>query len=683
MSDTRLIKTILTISILSLFFLALYIFFFIFPELTNVLSKNIDKTTLPITWTKMFWAMGVAYLVFFSLVIILCSRFKLSIKLLTQTESNLRHCADTIDQRIEQKTQTLIDSNIILKNEIKEHKQYEKQMLLSAGVFENTIEAIMITDRQGNILRVNKAFTTITGFTPNEIIGKNPRVFKSDRHNPAFYKQIWQSVNKNGSWEGEIWNRKKDGETFPEWLSINDIKDPNGETIYYVALFHDITELKRNEKLLKYQANYDPLTGLPNRQLFNDRLKTAITHCAREQLPMSLFFCDLDDFKNINDSLGHYAGDLLLKQVAERLIDCCRNEDTVARLGGDEFAIICPFIRTNEPAAASLARRILDAFADPFISEGKQIYAQISIGITRYPEDGKDIETLIKNADVAMYRSKGKGKNQFSFFTPELSVRVLRRISLSNDLRGALPHKEFMVYYQPKADIQTGLISGMEALMRWNRRGLEIVPPSEFIPLAEDTGAIYTLGEWIMEEACTRILEFGRICGRDLNIAVNLSVKQFSQKDLITRIKKILQKTGLPAHQLTIEITENMVIKDIDKTIITLKELNALGIQISIDDFGTGYSSLSYLKKMPLTELKIDKSFVDDAPNNTESCAIINTVLSLAENLNLKTVAEGVETQEQLNFLKQNGCNEIQGYYFCEPISDKELVAFLSQGKKI
>ncbi|MFH2092095.1 MAG: EAL domain-containing protein [Pseudomonadota bacterium] len=673
MSNSRLIKTTLAISVLGLCLLAFYAFFAVFPENTSIISKN----TLPVFWAIAVWVLISSCLVSFFSTVFLAVRFISTVRRLKQSESDLQHYTDNL----EQKSQILLDSNVSLKDEIEKRKHYEKQMLLSASIFENTIEAIMITDKQGNILRINKAFTNITGFTPDEIIGKNPRVFQSGHHDRAFYEQIWQSVNQTDSWEGEIWNRKKNGETFPEWLSINAIKDLDGETLYYVALFHDITDLKKNEKLLKYQANYDPLTGLPNRQLFNDRLQTAITHCTREQLPMSLFFCDLDDFKNINDSLGHYFGDLLLKQVAARLLDCCRGDDTVARLGGDEFAIICPFIRPDEPAAASLARRILDAFAKPFISDDKQIYAQISIGITRYPDDGKDIDTLIKNADVAMYRSKGKGKNQYSFFTQDMSVKVLRRISLSNDLRGALSQNEFMVYYQPKVNIQTGLISGMEALMRWNRRGLEIVSPAEFIPLAEDTGAIYALGEWIMEQACTRILEFSRICGQNLNIAVNLSVKQFSQKDLITRITEILQKTGLPAHQLTVEITENIVIKDIDKTIQILQELNSLGIQISIDDFGTGYSSLSYLKKMPLTELKIDKSFVDDTPNNTEACAIVNTVLSLAECLNLKTVAEGVETKAQLDFLKQSGCNEIQGYYYCKPIADTEMQAFLNQKK--
>jgi len=435
--------------------------------------------------------------------------------------------------------------------------------------------------------------------------------------------------------------------------------------------------------MLKYQANYDPLTGLPNRQLFNDRLKMAISHNSREDLvlPLGVLFCDLDDFKNINDSLGHYFGDLLLKEVAKRLSECCREEDTVARLGGDDFLIICSFTRQNEPAATSLAQRILNSFEEPFILKKQQIYTQISIGITLFPEDGKDFESLVKNAEVAMYRSKDMGKNRFSFYTTELNREVLRRISLSNDLRNALAREEFIVYYQPKIDIKTGLVSGMEALVRWNRRKTEMVSPVEFIPLAEDTSVIYALGEWVMEEACSRIREFSSLCGRDLKIAVNLSVKQFAQKDLIYRIQEIIQKTGLSSHLLTVEITENIVIKNIDATIHILKLLNALGIRISIDDFGTGYSSLSYLKLMPLSELKIDKSFVDDIPDNLEACAIVKTVLSLAENLNLKTVAEGVETLAQLEFLKKEGCHEIQGYYYCKPISHEEMKTFLTTEK--
>ena len=650
-------------------------------ELYFDVSKK--KSSLDLLANRTYWTIFPVSFVLLILIVLVSLKANINFEKLKQAETELQDSYEKIEHKVSQRTKELKVSNIQLQNEIKERKKYEKQMMLSASVFENTIEGIVITDRDAIIQRVNQAFTNITGFSPDEAIGENPRILKSDRHDTQFYKQMWQALKDCGMWEGEIWNRRKNGETYPDWLSINVINDTQGEPINYVGLFHDISELKKNETMLKYQANYDPLTGLPNRQLFNDRLKMAISHNSREDLvlPLGVLFCDLDDFKNINDSLGHYFGDLLLKEVAKRLSECCREEDTVARLGGDDFLIICSFTRQNEPAATSLAQRILNSFEEPFILKKQQIYTQISIGITLFPEDGKDFESLVKNAEVAMYRSKDVGKNRFSFYTTELNREVLRRISLSNDLRGALAREEFIVYYQPKIDIKTGLVSGMEALVRWNRRKTEMVSPVEFIPLAEDTSVIYALGEWVMEEACSRIREFSSLCGRDLKIAVNLSVKQFAQKDLIYRIQEIIQKTGLSSHLLTVEITENIVIKNIDATIHILKLLNALGIRISIDDFGTGYSSLSYLKLMPLSELKIDKSFVDDIPDNLEACAIVKTVLSLAENLNLKTVAEGVETLAQLEFLKKEGCHEIQGYYYCKPISHEEMKTFLTTEK--
>jgi diguanylate cyclase (GGDEF)-like protein len=394
-------------------------------------------------------------------------------------------------------------------------------------------------------------------------------------------------------------------------------------------------------------------------------------------------FLDLDDFKNVNDSLGHYQGDLLLQQVAGRLTECCREEDTVARFGGDEFMLIAQFIRNDEPAAARLAERILDAFKKPITLGDNQVYINASIGVTIYPIDGNDIETLVKNADVAMYRAKGQGKNRFHMFTDTMNREVMRHIDLGNDLRGALARKEFMVYYQPKVDIKTGVVVGMEALARWNRLGKEMVPPTEFISLAEDIGVIYSLGEWMMFTACSQTKEYGNACHRDLHVAVNLSVKQFRQENLVAIIGETLDITGLRPDLLTVEITEGIVITDIEATIETLKRLKKLGIHVSIDDFGTGYSSLSYLKKMPLSELKIDKSFVDDTPDDADSCAIVKTILSLAKSLNLKTVAEGVETKKQLAFLRSEGCDEMQGYLFSKPLPALEMAVLLNESKKL
>ncbi|MFZ0450590.1 MAG: EAL domain-containing protein [Desulfatiglandaceae bacterium] len=650
-------------------------------EIYYDISKR--KSKLDGLVTRMYWTIFPSSLALLGIIVFLSLKASRDYEKLREAESKLQKAYSDVEQQVLDRTDELRRANVQLKKEIEDRKEYEKQMILAASVFENTIEGIVITDSEGIIQRVNKAFTTITGFNPEEVIGKNPRILKSDRHAPAFYEEMWASLITRGMWEGEIWNRRKSGETYPERLLINVITGSEGKTIHYVALFHDITDIKHSEEQLLYQANYDALTGLPNHQLFNDRLKMALTHAHRNELPLGVLFIDLDDFKNVNDSQGHYFGDLLLKQVAERLTTCCREEDTVARLGGDEFLLLAQFIRKEEPAATRLAERIAESFKKPFTLEDKQIYVNASIGITIYPNDGNDIETLVKNADVAMYRAKCQGKNQFRLFTDVMHREVMRRIALGNDLRGGLEREEFMVYYQPKVTIQTGVVSGMEALVRWNRLKKEMVPPGEFISLAEDNGVIFPLGEWVLSTACRQAGEFGVACHRDPCVAVNLSVKQFCQENLVAMIRETLNKTGLSPNLLTIEITENIVISDIEATIKTLKLLKELGIHVSIDDFGTGYSSLSYLKKMPLSELKIDKSFVDDTPDDADACAIVKTILSLAKSLNLKTVAEGVETKRQLAFLRSEGCDEMQGYLFSKPLPATEMATLLIEGKKI
>ena len=650
-------------------------------EIYYDISKR--KSKLDALVTRLHWTIFPSSLALLGIIIVLSLKASKDYEKLRDAESKLQRAYTEVEQQVLDRTDELRRANVQLKKEIEDRKEYEKQMILAASVFENTIEGIIITDSEGIIQRVNKAFMTITGFDPEEVIGENPRILKSDRHAPAFYEEMWASLITRGMWEGEIWNRRKNGETYPEWLSINAIKGSEGKTIHYVAIFHDITDIKCSEEQLRYQANYDALTGLPNHQLFNDRLKMAITHAHRNELPLGVLFIDLDDFKNVNDSQGHYFGDLLLKQVAERLTACCREEDTVARLGGDEFLLLAQFIRKEEPAATMLAVRIIESFKKPFTLGDKQIHVNASIGITIYPNDGNDIETLVKNADIAMYRAKGQGKNQFRLFTDVMNREVMRRIALGNDLRGGLEREEFMVYYQPKVNIQTGVVSGMEALVRWNRLKKEMVPPGEFISLAEDNGVIFPLGEWVLSTACRQAGEFSAACHRDLCIAVNLSVKQFRQENLVAMIRETLNKTGLSPNLLTVEITENIVISDIEATIKTLKLLKELGINVSIDDFGTGYSSLSYLKKMPLSELKIDKSFVDDTPDNAEASAIVKMVLSLARSLNLKTVAEGVETKKQLAFLRNQGCDEMQGYLFSKPLPATEMATLLNEGKKM
>jgi diguanylate cyclase (GGDEF)-like protein/PAS domain S-box-containing protein len=650
-------------------------------EIYYDISKR--KSKLDALVTRLYWTIFPCSLALLGIIAFLSLKASKNFEKLRETELKLQRAYTEMEQKVISRTDALRQTNVQLEKEIEDRKQYEKQMIQATSVFENTIEGIVITDSKGIIQRINKAFTTITGLEPEEAIGQNPRILKSGRHDRAFYEEMWASLITSGMWEGEIWNRRKNGETYPQWLSINAIKDSEGKTIQYVGLFHDITDIKRNEDQLRYQANYDALTGLPNRQLFNDRLKVAIAHASRNNLPLGVLFIDLDDFKDVNDSQGHYFGDLMLKQVAKRLTACCREEDTVARLGGDEFLLLAQYIREEEPAAASLAERIIESFKKPFTLGDKQIFVNASIGVTIFPDDGSDIETLVKNADVAMYRANDHGKNQFRLFTDVMNREVMRRIALGNDLRGGLEREEFMVYYQPKVNIQTGIVSGMEALVRWNRLKKEMVPPGEFISLAEDNGVIFPLGEWVLSTACRQAGEFDVAFHRDLCVAVNLSVKQFRQENLVAMIRETLNKTGLSPNLLTIEITENIVITDIEATIETLKLLKELGIHVSIDDFGTGYSSLSYLKKMPLSELKIDKSFVDDIPDNGEASAIVKMVLSLARSLNLKTVAEGVETKKQLEFLRNEGCDEMQGYLFSKPLPAPEMATLLNEGKKL
>lgn len=569
------------------------------------------------------------------------------------------------------------------KLKIAERQQYKKEIILATTVYDNIIEGIVITNSDGVIEKVNNAFTQISGYKPEEAIGKNPRILKSDRHPPVFYEEMWASLLSCGTWEGEIWNRRKNGETYPEWLSINAIKNSEEQTTHYVSLFHDRTQTREQEEKIKYQANYDALTGLPNRQLINDRLTMAIASSRRDDFFLGVLFVDLDDFKNINASQGYYNGDLLLQQVAERLTACCREEDSVARIGGDKFLLIAQCLRKKEPAAVRLTERIIASLKQPFWVKEKPVYINASVGIALFPENGNDIESLRKNAEAAMYQAKIQGKNQFHLFTEELNQAVLRQIALENDLRGALSRDEFVVYYQPKVDLQTGVLFGMEALVRWNRLKKEMVPPVEFIPIAEEIGVIFSLGQWVLATACRQAREYGVTYQRDLSVAVNFSVKQFRQDNLVEMIQEVLHETNLSPNLLTVEITESIVISDIEATIATLKRLRGLGVQVSIDDFGTGYSSLSYLKKMPLNELKIDKSFVDDLPNDPEATAIAKMVIALAKALNLKTVAEGVETKEQLAFLRNEGCDVLQGYLFSKPLPAAEMAALLSENKRL
>lgn len=564
-----------------------------------------------------------------------------------------------------------------LESEINERIRVEQQLKLFAKVFENAMEGISITDAKGDIVAVNQSFTNITGYQESEVLNKNPRILKSERHGPAFYQKMWQSLLKNGNWVGEIWNRRANGEAYPEILSVSSICDANKEVTHYVAVFHDITDMKMKEEQITHQAYHDALTGLPNRFLAKDRLTMSMTNAKRKKNQVAVFYMDLDNFKHVNDSLGHPVGDVLLQQVSERLLALVREEDTVARLGGDEFQIIAVDISSIDKVI-DMADRLLQGFSSPFRIDTHELYVTLSIGIAIYPQDGKTADTLVKNADVAMYQAKLLGKNNYFLFTSELSERALFRLKLEAELRQALLEREFIVYYQPKIKPETGMVTGVEALVRWQKPDGTTISPDDFIPLAEETGLITRLGNLVIDDACEAMQLLNNIGYKDIKMSVNLSPFQFGQANLVENILSIVQENELPVSQLELEITETTMMTNLKDTVAKLHLLVEAGMSISIDDFGTGYSSLYYLKAFPIDTLKIDRSFIKDITIDPNGAQIVETIILMAHNLGIGVVAEGVETKEQLDLLQNFGCDLIQGYYYSPPLPLEKLVGYLT-----
>lgn len=560
-------------------------------------------------------------------------------------------------------------------HDVTERRQAEAKLRLYATLFEHAAEAILVTDANNRILAVNPAFVGITGYREDEVLGKNPSLLSSGRHDASFYQTLWNHLNDQGFWQGEIWNRRKNGEIYPEWLSVVAIRDENGRVIQHMALFSDITQRKQAEEKLLHQASYDALTGLPNRSLFHDRLDQSMHTAHRNRAELALLFIDLDRFKWVNDTLGHAAGDELLVEAARRLRRCVRESDTVARLGGDEFTVILNGISGSKDVER-VAEAILEALSSPFVLEGRDIFISASIGIGLYPRDAREAGELIRHADNAMYHAKAAGRNGFRFFTEEMNIEAAHHMQMQSDLRLALERGEFELHYQPIVDMRKGLIQGAEALLRWKHPERGFIPPGEFIPLAEESGLIVPLEHWVLQTACRQARRW-QDDGLDLFVSVNVSSPLCKEQNCEQSIIQTLEQTGLAPGNLKLEITERLMMEDTESVIAMLTSLRRHGVKLSVDDFGTGYSSLSYLKRFPIHALKIDRAFVAGLPDDDNDVVLVEAIIAMAHSLGLQVIAEGVETPDQHAFLYERGCDMVQGYYCSPPLPNEAFVALI------
>jgi diguanylate cyclase (GGDEF)-like protein/PAS domain S-box-containing protein len=556
--------------------------------------------------------------------------------------------------------------------DITEQKAAEEKLLLARNVFESSDEMITVTDLAANIIDVNPAFCRLTGYTREEVLGRNMRVLQLECHDQPFYEHHGQALLSAGAWQGEIRGRRKNGEPFTTLMTVNAVRNERGEQTHFVTLSTDITQLKKVEEQLRHLALFDPLTGLANRELLHDRLQQTLYEADRDRTQAALLMLDLDNFKDINDTLGHPSGDRILAQVGERLRERMRHSDTVARMGGDEFVIVLRNVTDSENVVL-VAKGIVDSLSRPFLLEDRRVFLTVSIGIALYPLDGRDTDELIRKADTAMYHAKGQGKNRYQFFTAEMNRRAQERMALQTDLRRALERNEFVVHYQPKIRIGTGEVTGVEALLRWQKPEDGLVPPASFIPLAEETGLIVPIGEKVLRLACTQAKAWQAQGLPLLPVAVNLSAIQLREEGLAGTVQGILTETGLDPAALELEITESAIMQESEKAIAMLQAMREMGIRITMDDFGTGYSSLSYLKRFPISSLKIDRSFVAEVLSNADDAEISRAIIAMAHGMKLKVVAEGVETAEQLEFLRREGCDEAQGYYLARPMPAEEF----------
>jgi len=563
-----------------------------------------------------------------------------------------------------------------ISQDITQKRHHEDDLKLADMVYQNSSEAMMITDCDNKIIAINPALSHITGYSENELIGHDPKILSSGKQTPHFYQAMWEEIILTGSWQGEIWNTKKNGTDYPEWLSINTISDNHGDVFRRIALFSDITAKKQADELILRQANYDSLTNLPNRRMFNDRLAQEIKKSHRVQLPLALIFLDLDNFKIINDTQGHDNGDALLIEAGKRISNCVRETDTVARIGGDEFTVILSELN-DLYQVETVSQKILEALSKPFLVDNVQVYITASLGITLYPTDASTVLELLKNADQAMYLAKNLGRNRFCYFTAAMQEQAQHRLELINDLRQAITLEQLEVYYQPIVHLQTGKIHKAEALLRWKHPVRGMVSPAEFIPIAEDFGLIIDIGNWVFRQTVQQIKRCKQQFGIDIQISINKSPVQFREADDHIDWITYLSDNQLSGENVVIEITEGLLMDDNDTILKQLHQFRDSGIEVSMDDFGTGYSSLSYLKKFDIDYLKIDQSFTKNLAPNSDDMVLSEAIVVMAHKLGLKVIAEGIETEEQRQLLHDAGCDYGQGYHFSRPVAEHDFIALL------
>ncbi len=626
-------------------------------------------------WLVILTVTGVLSLLY-SLLYLVVRRAKLIISdQEAQLKSSLARIEEDnqlLDQRVNERTLELQHVNRTLQGEIAERERAEEGLRLSAKVFENTVEGVIITDTECRILAVNRAFSQVTGYELEEVLHLTPQILKSGRHDARFYSEMWQSLKLDGQWVGEIWNKRKNGEIYPERLTIGIVRDITGGVGHYVGVFSDISDIKRAQEKLDFIAHHDMLTSLPNRLLFNHRLKHSIELAQRNHRQLAVIFIDLDHFKNVNDTLGHDLGDELLKRVAADLSVHVRKSDTLARIGGDEFILLLDDIEAPRYAGA-IAEKFLDLLSQTVMISGYEIVNSASIGVSFFPADGQDVTALVKNADTAMYYAKTHGRNSYHFYAPAMSEYAQEIVHLEVLLRRSIDRGELSLHYQPQVDLATGQLVGAEALVRWNNPELGGVSPVRFVPIAEDIGFISILGEWVLRTACRQVMEWEKAGFRIPCISVNLSVKQLEHGDIVDIVARILKETGLSSSRLELEVTESAIMKS-ELALDFLDGLRAIGVELAVDDFGTGYSSLSYLRRLPIQKLKIDRSFITDVTAEPSREAIVRAIIALANALGLNTIAEGIETEAEAQFLFQEGCQQAQGFLYSRPLPPDEFL---------